>query len=92
MLALYRTGHVGAALDSFAQARQRLVDHLGTDLGVELDGWHRRILRRDAALTGFGTGRQSRPAGAGVGADRPDEAPLTQLRVGWFPPLCVVFL
>ncbi|BCB78862.1 hypothetical protein GCM10022251_44180 [Phytohabitans flavus] len=65
MLALYRTGHIGAALDSFAQARQRLVDQLGTDPGVELDELHRSILRRDAALTGLWEATPIPAAGGG---------------------------
>ncbi|WP_342776993.1 AfsR/SARP family transcriptional regulator [Saccharothrix variisporea] len=50
MLALYRAGRVGAALEEFRLVRARLVEELGTDPGRALRDLHERILAADPAL------------------------------------------
>jgi DNA-binding SARP family transcriptional activator/Flp pilus assembly protein TadD len=50
MLALYRTGRQGDALDCFRRLRLRLRDELGVDPGAALLRLHQRILRADPAL------------------------------------------
>jgi DNA-binding SARP family transcriptional activator/Tfp pilus assembly protein PilF len=51
MLALYRDGRQGEALDAYQHARQVLIGELGTEPGVKLQDLHRQILAGDAALT-----------------------------------------
>ncbi|WP_172892421.1 BTAD domain-containing putative transcriptional regulator [Micromonospora coxensis] len=50
MLAQYRSGAVGAALESYTHARSCLVEHLGVEPDQELQALHRAILRRDPEL------------------------------------------
>ncbi|MFJ4684517.1 BTAD domain-containing putative transcriptional regulator [Streptomyces sp. NPDC088789] len=50
MLALYRSGRPGEALERYRQCRARLIDQLGDGPGTELRALHDRILRRDAEL------------------------------------------
>ena len=50
MLALYRGGDVAAALEAFAEARNRLVEGLGLEPGVRLQQLHQAMLNRDPAL------------------------------------------
>ncbi|HEY0452112.1 AfsR/SARP family transcriptional regulator [Actinophytocola sp.] len=50
MLALYRTGDVAAALEAFAEARNRLVEGLGLEPGPRLQQLHTAMLNRDPAL------------------------------------------
>ncbi|MGH3881725.1 MAG: AfsR/SARP family transcriptional regulator, partial [Actinophytocola sp.] len=50
MLALYRGGDVAAALEAFAEARNRLVEGLGLEPGVRLAQLHQAMLNRDPAL------------------------------------------
>jgi DNA-binding SARP family transcriptional activator/tetratricopeptide (TPR) repeat protein len=50
MLALYRSGRQGEALDSFAAARQFLVDELGIEPGKELSALQTSILSSDPSL------------------------------------------
>jgi predicted ATPase/DNA-binding SARP family transcriptional activator/tetratricopeptide (TPR) repeat protein len=50
MLALYRAGRQGAALDSFRELRQRLGDELGTDPGPAVSALHQAILEQSPSL------------------------------------------
>lgn len=50
MLALYRAGRAGDALQAFHHARQALVDEVGADPGPELRRLHEQILHTDPAL------------------------------------------
>jgi class 3 adenylate cyclase/tetratricopeptide (TPR) repeat protein len=50
MLALYRGGRQAAALDTFRQARESLVDELGINPSPELQRLERAILRQDSDL------------------------------------------
>jgi len=50
MLALYRDGRQGEALNAYTTARATLVEQLGVDPGYELRALHERILRQDPAL------------------------------------------
>lgn len=50
MLALYRSGRLADAVDSYAQIRQRLVEQLGDEPGPELRQLHQQVLRRDPGL------------------------------------------
>lgn len=50
MVALHRCGRQAEALQTYRQARQRLVDELGTDPGPGLRDLHQRILRGDPEL------------------------------------------
>jgi DNA-binding SARP family transcriptional activator/tetratricopeptide (TPR) repeat protein len=61
MLALYESGRQADALAAYQQARQMLIEELGTEPGTELRDLHQRILER---------GRETRPiahAAAGRG-------------------------
>ncbi|MEU5978776.1 BTAD domain-containing putative transcriptional regulator [Streptomyces sp. NPDC047315] len=49
--ALYLAGRQGAALRSYAEAREVLADRLGVDPGPELAALHRAVLTQDPALT-----------------------------------------
>ncbi len=51
MLALYRSGRQGDALEHYQHIRQRLAEELGTDPGPALQELHQRILTGDSALT-----------------------------------------
>ncbi len=51
MLALYRTGRQGEALDLFQWTRRRLDEELGIQPGVPLQRRHTEILAQDPALT-----------------------------------------
>ena len=51
MVALYRSGLQAEALDTYRQARSRLVGELGTEPGPNLRALHQQILRNDPALT-----------------------------------------
>jgi predicted ATPase/DNA-binding SARP family transcriptional activator len=50
MLALYRSGRPGEALDSYEEIRVRLADELGLDLGPDLVALHQAVLARDPEL------------------------------------------
>ena len=51
MLALYRSGRQAEALAAYQDARQELINALGSEPAAELQGLHQRILAGDAALT-----------------------------------------
>ncbi|MFF8645082.1 BTAD domain-containing putative transcriptional regulator [Streptomyces sp. NPDC015345] len=51
MLALYRSGRQGEALDCYATVSALLLDELGVDPGAELWRLHQRILTADPALS-----------------------------------------
>ena len=50
MLALYRAGRQTEALETYLQARRRLMEQLGLEPGRELRDLQRRILEQDASL------------------------------------------
>ncbi|MGH8795216.1 MAG: BTAD domain-containing putative transcriptional regulator, partial [Stackebrandtia sp.] len=50
MVALYRCGHGGEALEVYERVRQRLVEELGVDPGQRLRDLHAAVLREDPAL------------------------------------------
>ncbi len=50
MLALYRSGRQSEALETYQQARSRLVEELGIEPGEELKALNRAILAHDPAL------------------------------------------
>jgi DNA-binding SARP family transcriptional activator/Tfp pilus assembly protein PilF len=50
MLALYRDGRQGEALETYLHARRVLVEELGTEPGVELQELHQQVLAADPAL------------------------------------------
>src|SRR6202012_352587 len=52
MLALYRAGRQGEALNAYQRARSLLADELGVDPGPELRRLEAAIVRRDATLDG----------------------------------------
>ncbi len=50
MLALYRLGRQSEALAAYRQARERVADELGLDLGADVQALHEAILRCDPSL------------------------------------------
>ncbi|WP_336083791.1 BTAD domain-containing putative transcriptional regulator [Nocardia sp. SSK8] len=50
LLALYRSGRQGEALDSYRRLREHLAAELGLDPGPELTALHRAVLEQDPAL------------------------------------------
>jgi DNA-binding SARP family transcriptional activator len=66
MRALYLSGRQSEALLAYQQARERLIDELGTEPGVELRELHQRILNADPALSAAESARVA-PGGPGSG-------------------------
>ncbi|MEV0060763.1 BTAD domain-containing putative transcriptional regulator [Nocardia sp. NPDC050718] len=66
MLALYRSGRHGEALDSFRRLREHLAEDLGLDPSPELTALHRAVLEQDPAL-----GAPTRPPRATPVTPRP---------------------
>ncbi|WP_280301591.1 BTAD domain-containing putative transcriptional regulator [Nocardia neocaledoniensis] len=66
MLALYRSGRHGEALDSYRRVREHLAEELGLDPSPELAALHRAVLEQDPAL-----GATPRPAPAAPVTPRP---------------------
>lgn len=62
MVALYRSGRQAQALDAYRQARNRLIDELGTEPGSGLRDLHHRILRGDPDLAAPARTWAGRPA------------------------------
>jgi DNA-binding SARP family transcriptional activator len=65
MVALYRSGRQGEALQAYARARHRLAEELGLDPSSALQSLEQRILDHDSDLEtggGLGTDRGRRPA------------------------------
>ncbi len=52
ILALYRSGRQGEALEAYADARDLLAEELGIDPSPSLQQLHARVLRQDPALAG----------------------------------------
>ena len=52
VLALYRAGRQGEALNAYARARQCFIDELGIEPGPELRRLHEQVLAQDRALDG----------------------------------------
>jgi DNA-binding SARP family transcriptional activator len=61
MLALYRSGRGGQALQTCQKARRQLMEEIGTEPGVELQELHRRILDNDADLASGGQAGAPQP-------------------------------
>lgn len=63
MLALYLCGDTSAALDVYRRTRADLTAELGIYPGPELTALHEAVLRRDPALTPWGStgSRRSKP-------------------------------
>jgi predicted ATPase/DNA-binding SARP family transcriptional activator len=57
MLALYRSGQQGEALEVHTKLRHRLAEELGTDPGPSISRLHERIVRHDPALSSPATDR-----------------------------------
>jgi DNA-binding SARP family transcriptional activator/tetratricopeptide (TPR) repeat protein len=57
MLACYRCGHQGAALEVYRDARRTLAEELGVEPGPELREMHQKILAADPGLTAAGPAR-----------------------------------
>jgi DNA-binding SARP family transcriptional activator len=51
MLALYRCGRPGEALQAFRTAREHIAEQLGVEPGAELQAMHRGILTADPRLS-----------------------------------------
>ncbi|MET9213003.1 MULTISPECIES: AfsR/SARP family transcriptional regulator [unclassified Nocardia] len=66
MLALYRSGRHGEALDSYRRLREHLAEDLGLDPSPELTALHRAVLEQDPAL-----GAPTRPPRATPVTPRP---------------------
>jgi tetratricopeptide (TPR) repeat protein len=54
MLAMYRSGRQGDALEVYRRMRRRLADELGVDPGAPLEHLHRQILTTDPSLAAPG--------------------------------------
>lgn len=67
LLALYRSGRQGEALEAYERARDVLANELGTDPSRALQDLHRRILQQDPALDA--TSRTPSPAAAEKAGD-----------------------
>ncbi|MGW1840424.1 AfsR/SARP family transcriptional regulator [Streptomyces sp. NPDC002067] len=82
MLALYRSGRDGEALELYATTRHLLGDRLGIDPGTELRTLQSRILAQDAALDAPPAPRPERdpvPAPASEARPAPGPAPSSTL-------------
>ena len=84
MLALYRSGRQGEALNAFDRARRTLAEELGVDPGQQLKQLHRQILQQDpsleptpasAAPTTVVTSTRGPPARHTAGSRAPPSAP-----------------
>ncbi|WP_051696414.1 AfsR/SARP family transcriptional regulator [Streptomyces sp. NRRL S-244] len=73
LLALYRAGRRGEALDAYARARIRLADETGLDPGPELRALHAALLADADALRGPAALPAAAPAPAPAPALRPAE-------------------
>ncbi|GAA3542599.1 transcriptional regulator AfsR [Nonomuraea rosea] len=69
MLALYRCGRQGDALNVFTETREALIDELGIEPGAELAALHQRILAADPTLAAA-----EQPAEEPVEAEEPAPA------------------
>ncbi len=70
MLALYRTGRQGEALQAYQDARRTLVDELGIEPGQALQRLHSAMLQQDPALDGPPRPEDDSPSAASARRDR----------------------
>jgi len=80
LLALYRAGRHGEALETYQQARRRLVDELGLEPGQRLRELHQQILRQDPELDHAAAPGEETEARRGAFVGR--EAELAELVAG----------
>jgi predicted ATPase/DNA-binding SARP family transcriptional activator len=81
MLALYRAGRQGEALQVYADTREALAEQLGVDPGPALTRQYAAILRQDPALDG-GTAPPAVPLSSFVGRERDLAETRQRLRAG----------
>ncbi|HKS99810.1 MAG TPA: AfsR/SARP family transcriptional regulator [Rugosimonospora sp.] len=81
MLALYRLGNIGEALEVYRRTRSHLAAELGLDPGPELSHLHATILRRDRSLALPAPNRRVAPRPAAVRG-----RPMVRVRSGAVQP------
>ncbi|MGE5830537.1 MAG: BTAD domain-containing putative transcriptional regulator, partial [Micromonosporaceae bacterium] len=82
MVAYYRGGRRGAALDLYEQTRRRMAEEFGADLSGPLQRLHLAMLRGDRDLDASAPAPRSQPA-AGPGVDHPVPAQLPPVVAGF---------
>lgn len=75
IMALYRAGHIGRALEEFQRLRNSLIDELGVEPSAKLQWLQRAVLSRDPALDAAGPSTRTLPAGTWRGWGRTRRRP-----------------